>query len=80
MCTFKDDRTVMVCDVAIGRVREELQEALGRDDVRYTVVDGQGTLVEAVPEADTESFADRVRAAIADVQAAGQGSATAGPA
>ena len=30
MCTFKDEQTVMVCDVAIGQVRERLQEAFGQ--------------------------------------------------
>jgi hypothetical protein len=52
MCTFKNPRAAMVCDVAIGRVRHELDAVLTTEDVHYTSVDGQGTLVEATPETD----------------------------
>jgi hypothetical protein len=72
MCTFQDDRTVMVCDVAIGRVREEVQTAFGTDRVRCTVVEGQGNLVQAEPGVDVEQFGVRVRAAIDDAQRAGR--------
>jgi hypothetical protein len=68
MCTFKNPYAAMVCDVAIGHVRHELDGALPKEDVHYTSVDGQGTLVEATPETDAALFAERVRKAIADAQ------------
>lgn len=36
MCTFKDERTVLVCDVAISHVRREMEVALAGGGVRYT--------------------------------------------
>lgn len=70
MCTFKDERTVVVCDVAIGQVRRAMEDAFdGGDGVRYTVVDGQGTLVEAVPSVDAQQFLATTQAAMAAVQA-----------
>lgn len=38
MCTFKGEREVVVCDVAIGRVRERLESA-SPGKVRYAGVD-----------------------------------------
>lgn len=67
MCTFKDEQTVMVCDVAIGQVRDRLQEAFG-EAVHYTPVDGKGTLVQASPTIDTAQFQAVTREAIAASQ------------
>lgn len=66
MCTFQDEHNVMVCDVAIGHVKK-MQEGLG-DGVRYTVVDGQGTLVEAEPNVDGRKFTELAREAISSAQ------------
>ena len=60
MCTFFDDRSAMVCDVAINLVKDELQSRVG-DEVSYTVRHGEGTLVEAGSGVDPEVFADAVR-------------------
>ena len=72
MCTFKDERTVMVCDVAIGRVQKELRGAFG-DRVRFTPADGQGTLVEAEPTVDDAQFVAIAQASITASQAAERG-------
>lgn len=69
MCTFKNERTVLVCDVAIGRVRQELVKAFG-DRVRCTPIDGEGTLVEVAPDVDGHQFTDLARAAIDAAQRA----------
>ena len=66
MCTFKSDREVMVCDVAIGAVKAHLEVDLG-DAVRYKVVHGQGTLVEAASRVDGHRFAQLVKTGIATV-------------
>ncbi len=65
MCDFKNDRTVMVCDVAIGHIRNELQKA-AVEGVKFTHVDWEGTLVEADPEIDVDAFTQAVRAGIAE--------------
>ncbi len=67
MCTFKDEQTVQVCDVAIGRVRERLQEVFG-ETVQYTTVNGQGTLVQAPSTVDAAQFQSVTREAIEEVQ------------
>jgi hypothetical protein len=67
MCTFKDEQTVMVCDVAIGHVRERLQETFG-EAVHYTSVDGKGTLVQAASTVDSARFQAITREAIATAQ------------
>lgn len=67
MCTFQDEQTVLVCDVAISRVRKVIDAVLG-DAVQYTTVDGHGTLVEAPPTVDAEQFQILTRAAIATAQ------------
>lgn len=72
MCTTKSEREVMVCDVAIESVRQELQTSLG-GGVRYTTVEGEGTLVEAEASADAERFQTAVQAAIAAAQIAPEG-------
>jgi hypothetical protein len=68
MCTFKDERTVEVCDVAIARVKQELDAAFA-GKIRYTHVDWQPTLVEAPADVDAEAFAARARSAIAAANA-----------
>jgi hypothetical protein len=60
MCTFRGDRSAMVCDVAIDLVKEELAGTVG-ESVSYTVRHGEGTLVEAGSEVDPEAFAEAVR-------------------
>jgi len=72
MCTFKDERTVMVCDVAIGRVKDALGEAFDAG-VQYTVVDGEGTRVEAEHGVDAAEFIALSRSAIAQAQAEQKG-------
>jgi len=67
MCTIKDEQTVQVCDVAIGRVRERLQEVFG-DTIHYTTVHGQGTLVQAPSTVDSARFQSATREAIAEAQ------------
>jgi hypothetical protein len=67
MCTFKDEQTVMVCDVAIGQVRERLQEVFG-DAIQYTTINGKGTLVQAPSTTDAVQFQAVTREAIAASQ------------
>ena len=67
MCTFQDQHTVLVCDVAIGQVRERLTAAFGAA-VQYTPVEGQGTLVQAPASVASEPFQAITRAAIATAQ------------
>jgi hypothetical protein len=67
VCTVKDERAVLVCDVAIGRVRQEVTAAFG-GSVRFTHVDFQPTLVEATPDIDAERFIAVVLAASAAAQ------------
>lgn len=68
MCTFQDQRSVVVCDVAIDYVREALDGAFDRQ-VRYSHLEGQGTLVEINDEGGAEQFRARAEAAIAAAQA-----------
>ncbi|GAC1329099.1 MAG: hypothetical protein NVSMB2_28260 [Chloroflexota bacterium] len=67
MCDFKDERTVQVCDVAIDHVRRVVHAEFG-DKVRYTTLDGEGTLVRADADVDADAFGERARAAIAAAQ------------
>ena len=67
MCTVTGERTVLVCDLAIDRVRREVTAALGLG-VRFTHVDFQPTLVEAAPEANAKRFVEIVLAASAAAQ------------
>jgi hypothetical protein len=60
MCTFIDDRSAMVCDVAIDHVKQELNGKVGTE-VSYTVRHGEGTLVEAGTGVDPAAFAEAVR-------------------
>ena len=67
MCTFENDHRVLVCDVAIARVREAASRAYG-DAVRLTPIPGQGTLVEVPPTENAEAFQALARAVIAEAQ------------
>ncbi len=64
MCTFKNERQVMVCDIAIRKVRAATESAFGHE-ICFTVVDGEGTLVEAPAEVDAARFDAIVLDAIA---------------
>ncbi|HEY8767240.1 MAG TPA: hypothetical protein VIP09_08270 [Dehalococcoidia bacterium] len=67
MCTFKNERTVQVCDVAIEKVRRTLAGAFG-NDVSFTHVEGAGTLVKAAAPVDPEGFSRLAREAIASAE------------
>ena len=67
MCTFQDEHTVLVCDVAISHVRRTIDAAFG-EAVQYSTLEGQGTLVEATPTVDAERFQKLTRTAIAEAQ------------
>lgn len=67
MCTFKDEQTVLVCDVAIGLVRKRLQQAFG-EAIQYTTVDGKGTLVQASSTTDAAQFQAVTREGIVQAQ------------
>lgn len=70
MCTFHSDREVQVCDVAIGQVKAALT-AQG-DAIRYTHLEGEGTLVQVVGEGvDPELFERLVRNGMAAAESAG---------
>ncbi|MHB8510175.1 MAG: hypothetical protein ACYDGR_16290 [Candidatus Dormibacteria bacterium] len=71
MCTFEDDRTVQVCDIAIGSVRAELDGKF-TGSLTYVHRDGEPTRVVAgagVPAAEFRSSAERAiaRAQLADL-------------
>jgi hypothetical protein len=67
MCTFENEHSIVVCDLAIGKVREAVNAAFG-DDVLYLPITGQGTRVEAEAIIDEEAFQEVVRTAIATAQ------------
>lgn len=67
MCTFQDQQTVLVCDVAIGQVRQALSLEFG-EAVQYTSVEGQGTLVHVSAGVASEQFQALMRAAIDQAQ------------
>jgi hypothetical protein len=68
MCTFENEKTVVVCDLALHRVRAALSAAFG-DALEFTPIEGQGTRVEARPSVDEAAFQAVARAAIAAAQA-----------
>lgn len=78
MCTFKDHQTVLVCDVAIGQVRERLTAAFG-ETIQYTPIDGQGTLVQASSGVASEQFQALTRVAIAQAEQSAPRAATPSP-
>lgn len=67
MCTFENEHRVLVCDVAIARVREAIGAAYG-DAVQVTPLPGQGTRVEIPPNEDMQAFQALARAAISEAQ------------
>jgi hypothetical protein len=67
LCTVTGERAVLVCDIAIDRVRRELAATLG-PGTRFTHVDFEPTLVEAAPEVDGRHFIEVVLAASAAAQ------------
>jgi hypothetical protein len=67
MCTFENEHSVVVCDIAIQQVRAAVSAAFG-DGIRYTPIAGQGTRVEARPSIDEETFQEVARSAIAAAQ------------
>jgi hypothetical protein len=69
MCTFENERAVVVCDIALRRVREAVHAAFG-DVVQLTPITGQGTWVEVPPSVDEEVFQRVAREAIAAAQEA----------
>lgn len=64
MCTFNSEREVMVCDIAIRNVRAATESVFGAD-ICFTVVDGEGTLVQAPAAIDAGRFEAIVLDAIA---------------
>lgn len=71
MCTVEHERSMVVCDVAIGRVRQELEDTFA-DGVTYAVVAGCGTRVQAAPSVDAQRFTEVVQHAIAASQSPDQ--------
>jgi hypothetical protein len=71
VCTFEDERSVVVCDVAIERVRRDVDLVFGAE-VRYTAVEGEGTRVAAAENIDAEAFATHMRKAIVAAQSPAQ--------
>lgn len=68
MCTFNSEKEVMVCDTAISQVKAAAGTQFG-DQISYTVVDGEGTLVKAPTQVDGAEFGRVVRQAIATANA-----------
>jgi hypothetical protein len=67
MCAVESERSVVVCDIAIQRVREALTTALPHG-ITYRVVEGRGTRVDADATVDADQFAALVQQAIAAAQ------------
>ncbi|MEX0790065.1 MAG: hypothetical protein WD178_04745 [Actinomycetota bacterium] len=67
MCTFHSDKEVQVCDVAIPHVKAQL--AADADAIRFTHLEGEGTLVQAVGDIDPAVFERRVRSGMAAAEA-----------
>jgi hypothetical protein len=67
MCTFENKQSVLVCDLAIHRVREAVSAAFG-EAVQFTPAPGQGTRVEVPATIDVEAFQEVTREAIAVAQ------------
>jgi hypothetical protein len=71
MCTFHSDTEVQVCDVAIPHVKARLAADLG-GAVRYTHLEGEGTLVQVVEDGvDPELFEKLVRNGMAAAEPGG---------
>lgn len=67
MCTFENEHSVLVCDVAIHQVREATRRAFG-EAVQFTSAPGLGTRVEVELSVDTGVFQEVTREAIAVAQ------------
>lgn len=67
MCTFEDERSALVCDVAIDQVRRVADRAFGHT-VCYTIVDGRGTRVQVTDNVEPALFEVHMRTAIAMAQ------------
>jgi hypothetical protein len=67
MCTFENERSVLVCDLAIHQVREAVSATFG-DAVQFTPAEGAGTRVEISPTGDEGAFQEVTRSAIAAAQ------------
>ena len=67
MCTFENEHSILVCDLAIHQVREAVSTAFG-DAVQFTPAPGQGTRVEVLPSIDEKVFQEVAREAIAAAQ------------
>lgn len=67
MCTYENERSILVCDIAIHQVRVAVSTAFG-DAVQFIPAPGQGTRVEAQSTIDEEAFQEVTRAAIATAQ------------
>jgi len=67
MCTFENEHSALVCDLAIHQVREAVSATFG-DAVQFTPVPGQGTRVKAPPTVDEVAFQEVMRSAIAAAQ------------
>ncbi len=66
MCTFKTDREVTLCEVAIENVRAQVSAGLD-SPIRVMVVDGRGTPVGAGADLDAHLLSGQpVRTGIAD--------------
>jgi hypothetical protein len=67
MCTFENEHSVLVCDLAIHQVRKAVSATFG-DAVQFTPAPGQGTRVKTSPTIDKEAFQEVAHAAIAAAQ------------
>lgn len=67
MCTFNHEAAVTVCDLAIDRVRSDLEDAFP-GAVRFTHLEGAGTLVEADSDLEPAQFGIVIKAAITRAQ------------
>ena len=67
MCTFENEHSVLVCDVAIRQVREATSRTFG-EAVQFTPAEGAGTRVEVLPSVDEKAFQEVARQAIAAAQ------------
>ena len=74
VCTFENERSVVVCDVAIDHVRRDADLLFGTR-VRYAVIEGQGTRIEIVEGIDPDEFATHMRIAIEAAQTPDDGNA-----
>lgn len=73
MCTFNGYRELTVCDVAIKPVKAALGADLNGEAVRYTHLEGEGTLIEVVGQAvGVQLFERLVKEGMAEAERAAQ--------